>query len=120
MANKNQGSSKTPKPRTNKSQKFRNLYDEGLSIAQIAKQENEYYSFVHRVIRKYQAQLEEVPQNPASTNGKAKKKQIEELIVQDYSVDDILKTLELPEEDRSLVYTTAKKYKKAKKKKVEA
>jgi len=106
------------KPKTNKSQKFRNLYDEGLSIAQIAKQENEYYSFVHRVIRRHQKAQQK--QEPTASNGKAKKKQIEELIIQDYSVDDILKALELPEEDRSLVYTIAKKYKAKKSKKVTA
>jgi len=37
-----------------KSDKFRRMFDEGLSIAQISRATGDYYSFVHRVIRRHE------------------------------------------------------------------
>ncbi len=40
-----------------KSAKFREMYNEGYSIAQIARVTGDYYSFVHRVIRRHELEL---------------------------------------------------------------
>ena len=45
-------------PPVTKSDQIRQLHDEGLTISQIAKKMNTYYSFVHRVVKKYQKDKE--------------------------------------------------------------
>lgn len=99
----------------NKSQKFRELYDKGYNISQIAKETNEYYSFVHRVIRKYERDQNINIPSIDTDNNKANKKQIEELHKQNYTVDQILEELKLPEDQRSYVYSTVRNLKRKEK-----
>ena len=106
------------KQKYSKSQMFREMYDEGYTIAQIAKETNNYYSFVHRVIRRYefeqQSQQGEQPNNQTNnqTDNQTDKTEIKELHDQGYSVDQILKELNLDEEQRSYVYSITRKLKK--------
>ncbi len=95
---------------TTKTARFKELYKEGKSIAEIARMENTYYSFVHRVIRKYQKETEhqtEPQEEKDSTDAIT-------LIKEGKSVDETMKELDLPEERRSQVYAQYKKYKNQK------
>lgn len=109
------------KEKRTKSEMFREMFDQGYSIAEIAKETNNYYSFVHRVIRAYEKELgishaePAEPAEPTELNGsRPSKKDIRKLHKQNKNVDDIMEELNLPEEERSYVYSTIKKFKKTK------
>jgi len=103
-------------PKT-KSDLFRQMYDQGYTIAQIARTTNNYYSFVHRVIRRYEreqttdTQTTDTQNTNTQTTDKPNKEEIIELHQQNYTVDDILEHFKLQEDDRSYVYSVIKKAK---------
>ena len=83
-----------------KSDMFRQMYDEGYSIAEIANMTNNYYSFVHRVIKRYKKQkADHTPPSAPTLN-----KDVVFELAQEYDVDSILKQLGLPEKKRGEVY----------------
>lgn len=100
----------------NKSDKFREMYDKGMSIAEISRATGDYYSFVHRVIKRHEATKEpKTPTEPTEPKAevpketkKPRKGDIKKHAEEGKSVDEIMEILELEESHRSVVYTTVK------------
>jgi len=107
------------KPAT-KSDRIRALHKKGLSVAEIAREMNTYYSFVHRVVNRMQEQEQEQKQNTDATKQtkkqtkkRTKKQQIIELhFEQGKTVDEISALIDA---DTGYVYSTIKKHKETQK-----
>lgn len=82
---------------------MRELYDQGKSVADIARELHTYYSFVHRVIRRH---LAEAAPKPKSISG-----QIRDLCDEGKTVDEIHAILKV---DKARIYSTMKKHKQSK------
>lgn len=91
-----------PVVKLSKSDEMRKLYDEGKTIAEIARIMNTYYSFVHRVIQRHK--------EPPRPQVLSKSEQIRKLFDEGKKVDEIAKELKL---DRSFVYGVVKRHKQA-------
>lgn len=89
-----------------KSDIFRQLYDEGYSVAEITKITGDYYSFVYRVIKRYKFQKDhtEPSENSCFSFGTNGLKSTVAELCNDNDVDAIMNQLNLPEEKRSYVY----------------
>lgn len=99
------------KPAT-KSDRIRALHKKGLSVAEIAREMNTYYSFVHRVVNRMQEQEQDTDATK-QTKKQTKKQQIIELhFEQGKTVDEISALIDA---DTGYVYSTIKKYKEAQK-----
>ncbi len=81
-----------------KSDQFRELWDQGYGVAEIARRTGSYYSFVYRVIRRYTGRK--------PTKRGSLKRDIRELMEQNgrVNVDDVLRELGLGEDRRPQVY----------------
>ena len=108
--NSSASTSTTINPRNDpnsKSQQMRDLHEQGMSIADIARELQTYYSFVHRVIKRYEAE---------KANPKTKKlpvaQQIRQLCDEGKTVDQIHEILNV---DKARIYSTMKKHKASKK-----
>ena len=89
-----------------KSDQIRHLHDQGMSVAEIAKELNTYYSFVYRVLARY------IKRCPTQRNGKNITTEVRNLWKKGKSVDEIMKTLEAPESRRSYIYSMVQRFKK--------
>lgn len=90
----------------NKSAQVRELFDQGKSVSEIARELNTYYSFVYRVIERYTG--EKPPTRGRGYICEAVKK----LLKQNKDVSDIMKELGFDESRRGYVYTLVRRYKK--------
>jgi len=99
------------KPAT-KSDRIRALHKKGLSVAEIAREMNTYYSFVHRVVNRMQEQEQDTDATK-QTKKQTKKQQIIELYFeQGKTVDEISALIDA---DTGYVYSTIKKHKETQK-----
>lgn len=86
-----------------KSDMMRSMYQEGMSVAQIAKATNSHYSFVYGVIKNFLGGAK-----PTSEKGESKSDQIRLLAAQGKTPGDIAKELN---SNYSFVHTVVKKWK---------
>ena len=95
-----------------KSARMRLLYENGMSIADIARELKTYYSFVHRVIQRHKKNHPELNTREAKQpRHPSKSSRIRRLYDDGKTIDQIAGTLGL---DREEVYSIVRKYKQAK------